>query len=467
MGKKSRKNKAASTAPRPAAVQPGPGTTHDVPTYLQSAINVIEHLLITIEEKKLPIEYGFSRHVHYLSSCDGDGAFTIVSWFTIDDAIMERELSFFSCITLRCHDNIRDTVFFTSELFEADESVRKLCFGNRDPGANLSMAKYFEMFLEHRGKETLAGFRQAPYQLCSKHVAGAVDRMRKMKKVLRGGKEERTIARLYGQLSNECSQVTLPAPTPAPSVNDLWRTMIRPEYYTYTFNGDLYRFYNIEPNKLAIDANQYEEAANHILEDNYRRERFVAMLNHMAFWHMLQNEEEVASWLLWERNSVMVFPAKDDAAAGIMKKNVIFQLMINRFFDCKLSEVVIYIPEYITEGSIAEEALSNYFFCSHHFTQTNELPPGYLVTSSVAQRVEVPGIRSKDEDVCAVSMCKTMKKLKIKKSSCAVCGSTRSKEGGKLRVCSKVGLVCLPSSSSKLLTVFLSHSVRLCYVLLS
>ena len=52
------------------------------------------------------------------------------------------------------------------------------------------------------------------------------------------------------------------------------------------------------------------------MKDEYRWIRLLAMLDHMAMWYMLGNEEEVASWLLWERKSMMELGKKVEAVEG-------------------------------------------------------------------------------------------------------------------------------------------------------
>ena len=53
-----------------------------------------------------------------------------------------------------------------------------------------------------------------------------------------------------------------------------------------------------------------------IAKDEYRQIRLLAMLDHMAMWYMLGNEEEVASWSLWERKSMMELGKKVEAVEG-------------------------------------------------------------------------------------------------------------------------------------------------------
>ena len=65
------------------------------------------------------------------------------------------------------------------------------------------------------------------------------------------------------------------------------------------------------------------------------------MLEHMAMFHMLRYEEEVASWLLWERKSMMTYAIDNPDIVDVMKDNIILQLMVNKFFDGKAGEMLL------------------------------------------------------------------------------------------------------------------------------
>lgn len=431
MGKKSRKSKAAVSA----TAQAGPGTTYDSQAFLKGAIDLVSRIIKTVEDDKLPIESGFSKNVHRISSCDGDGAYNIVSMFTVNGGLLEntggRELSFFTCVTIRCHDNVRQTLFIPCDLFSSDDMRRHFFRGN-DPGSNLSNEQYYDRFLEDTEKETENSLRSASYHQCAKLIAGALERMRTMKKVL-VGKEERTVVRLFGQkIVNEegRSGINFPTPSPAPSVEELWVTMNRPEYYAFTANEKLHDFYRCEPKKKAITEEIFDESARHLLEDEYSRTCFIAMLEHMAYWHMLNSEDEVVSWLLWERQSIKA----DQAGSGpvfAIKKNVIFQLMVNKFFDCKVTHM--WLPAGLNER------IQNYMIYSANMAVTKKLPPGLLVTANIAPVVNGSDAENLTSDGRVGDICKSIRKLKVRKSSCAICGATRSStNGGKLSVCSKV-----------------------------
>jgi len=83
--------------------------------------------------------------------------------------------------------------------------------------------------------------------------------------------------------------------------------------------------------KRPITEKDLEKSLGFIMEDEYRRKRMLAMLHHMAMWHMLGNEQEVASWLLWERQSMMVHEVDSLASIDVMKNNIMVQLMMNGF----------------------------------------------------------------------------------------------------------------------------------------
>jgi len=76
---------------------------------------------------------------------------------------------------------------------------------------------------------------------------------------------------------------------------------------------------------------------------------------------------------------------------------------------------------------------------------TGRLPPAFIVTASVAE-VVVDGASNSDSvntsaeiggEGAATNIKRTMKNLRIQKTSCAVCGATRCPNGGRLLVCSR------------------------------
>ena len=138
--------------------------------------------------------------------------------------------------------------------------------------------------MEYQQNFTGLGYRRASYAFCSKIVNDCLLRMKQRNKVI-SGKEERTVVRLFGlETSGSLHQrkVTLPAPSPAPDGNTLWLVLNRPDYYFFHFNGDLGELCGCKPNKVIITHSLFEKSLHFILKDEYRRERILAMLEHMA-----------------------------------------------------------------------------------------------------------------------------------------------------------------------------------------
>lgn len=428
MGKKSRKS-------RKPDGQAG-GTSTKGP--LDSAIDTVAHLLKLSDEQKLPIETYFLRHDHSVSSCDGDGCYNIISLFMLNPAHLPPwtpEQSVITVCCIRCHDNIRNTVFLPTDVFQ-QKDIRELSLGS-DVGANKSSEEYYRYFVEHQQNTTGCGFRPAPYQQCSKLVSDCLLRMKSQNKVL-NGKEERTVVRLFGLESRDSFHPKEIRPEPAPDVNTLWLTITRPEYFFFHLSEDLFQVFGCEPGERLITSSDFEKSLSFILKDEYRRIRLLAMLDHMAMWHMLgNNEEEVASWLLWERKSMMVHAVSNPATIDAMKNNIILQLMVNKFFDGNCGDLL--HPQF-PNLDLYGEGIGSFFYYKQHMANTANLPPAFIVTATVARGV---GSISSDNNADAErvdvenDICTTIKSLKIKRSSCAVCGATRSTSGGRLSVCSK------------------------------
>ena len=113
------------------------------------------------------------------------------------------------------------------------------------------------------------------------------------------------------------NEMKLSLPGPAPDVNTLWLTFTRPECYFFHLAEDLFEVFGCEPNTRIITGGDFEEEKkSFIVKDEYRRIHLFAMLDHMAMWYMLGNEEEVASWLLWKRKSMMKLGKKVEAVEG-------------------------------------------------------------------------------------------------------------------------------------------------------
>jgi hypothetical protein len=95
-----------------------------------------------------------------------------------------------------------------------------------------------------------------------------------------------------------------------------------------------------------ITQQYFDRSIDYILEDEYRQERLPAMLNHLANWYMLEgSEEEVASWLLWERQSMIENPIGHPDTVNAMRNNVVLQLMINKFFHGQEGRLVL-VPQF-------------------------------------------------------------------------------------------------------------------------
>jgi hypothetical protein len=331
-------------------------------------------------------------------------------------------------------------------------SMRKLCFGTDEIGAGRTFAEYYHAFVDHKKKITGTGFRKVPYQCCSKLVSDCLLRMKEQKKIL-DGNEERTIVRLYTLESTDPShlrQITLSVPNSAPDINTLWLTLNRPEYYYFSFNEDLYNFFKRETHDLVITSGYFEESLSFLLKDEYRRLRLLAMLEHMAVWHMVGNEDEVASWLLWERKSMMAQTIDNQLTVDAMQNNIITQLMVNKFFDGETGTLMMLkFPQEDQEDEYGK-GIENYFFYNQHMTMTGRLPPAFIVTATIAKGV---GIKSGDstDDERVVDISRTLKSLKFRHTSCAVCGATRSTNGGRLATCSTCDSVAYCSREHQIL----------------
>jgi hypothetical protein len=405
---------------------------------LESAIDTVAHIMRVSDEQELPIETFFLRHRHSLSSCDGDGAYNIISLFTLNPTILPPgipEHSIVTTVCIRCHDNIRVTLFLTTAFLAQMENC-----------PDKSSEDCYRDFVEQQQNTTGCGFRPAPYRQCSKLIADCLLRMKCSNKVL-SGKEERTVVRLFGLPSTDPfhqSETILPVPGPAPDVTTLWITLNRPDYYFFHVSEDLDHLYGETssrgPKRDSITREDLEKSLHFIVQDEYRRKRLLAMLGHMAMWHMLGNEQDVASWLLWEQKSMMEHAVEHLATFESMKNNIILQLMVNKFFRCGCGDQS--IPQPIPQFphlDLYGEGISNFFYYTQHMARSGKLPEAFIVTASVARDVGSIGSETNAdvEEVNTNGICRTLKSLKIKRSSCAVCGATRSTSGDHLSRCAK------------------------------
>jgi hypothetical protein len=329
MGKKSRSNKSSTSGSNNGGSSGG---------YLNSVITAIKKYLDLAELQQLPMENYFPHHRHSVSSCDGDGAYNIHSLFVLSPIIFPPGTPTMGVITVVCmrvHDNIRNTLLIPSD------SLPEVFPHLQDK----TLDECYTSLVEQNTKDAGNPYRNAPYEVCKQLVTDCLVRMKTKKKVL-VGIEERTVVRFFGLQSSESfhnSGITLPKPAPAPSVEDIWLTLNRPEYYFFHVGGDLNDYFGLGYGKQrTITQVDYDRAMTCIAQDVYRRERLLAMLHHMALWHMLEGkEEEVASWLLWERSAMMTCPVEHPNSIALMKDNVILQLVVNKYFDCGCGKLII------------------------------------------------------------------------------------------------------------------------------
>jgi hypothetical protein len=320
MGKKSRNNKSSSGNVGGGGCQ-----------YLDTVITTIKKYLDLAELQQLPMENYFPRHQHSVSSCDGDGAYNIYSLFVMSPSIFppgSPEMGVITVVCMRVHDNIRNTLFLPSDSLPA-------VFPHLE---GKSLDGCYTYLMEQNTKDAGNPYRNASFEVCKQLVNDCLLRMKAKKKVL-VGKEERTVVRFFGLQSGDTfhkSGITLPRPAPAPSVEDIWLTLNRPEYYYFHVVGDLNDYFGTGyGEKRAITQGDFERAMTCIAEDEYRRERLLAMLYHMALWHMLEaSEEEVSSWLLWERSGMMTSPVEHPDSTSVMKDSIVLQIVVNKYFDC-------------------------------------------------------------------------------------------------------------------------------------
>lgn len=407
----------------------------------KSVVTLVSYCLKLAEEEKLPIENYFSRHRHSVSSCDGDGAFNLISLFVLSPRITSPgapELSVITTICMRVHDNIRNTMILPNDCFE-NGMMQQLV---PDIGAGKTMDEYYDAFVKNIRNTTGTGFRKAPYAHCKKLVNECLLRMKARKKVL-VGTEERTIVRLFGLESEDTFHqqlVRLPSPAPAPDIETLWLVLNRPEHYFFHVSSDLHELFGIDCMEKVINQELFERSLDCILDDEYRQERLPAMLSHAAYWHMLEaREEEVASWFLWERQPMVLNPIGHPDTVDAMRNSAILQLTINKFFDGQTGDLLLFT--FPGKGNWGQ-GITNFLFYRKHLSITGKLPPAYIVTASVAKSV---GAASDDGNTSAengdrnasADLERTMRKLRIKKSSCGVCGVTRTSNGSRLLVCSR------------------------------
>lgn len=395
------------------------------------AIKAVSKLLRNAERNDQYIDDYFT-HEHFLYACDGSGAYYIISLFTMAAAPtgMPR-LSMITAAVIRCHDNFRDSLFLPTE--------------------EQHSGPLFQKFLEDRRSDTGLDFQRVSYKVCTKLITECLQRMKRSNKVLQG-KEAQTVARLFGLSTRDAFHQVVPAlpePTPAPNVASMWITLCRPSYYFFTVNGDLRGFFHFDANSQVIDKTKFKQAMRYISKDEYRRNRMYAMLEHMALFHTVASETQVASWLLWERASMMNFTDKKSAIKA-MESNIIFQLVVNKFF--KVGTAPRFAPQFPNLG-VYGKALTNYFIDQADLRERGTLPPNLIFSASIADSATAMLATNSTEAAAATvdntttadnnnsdsaDIRKLTKYVHVKKGSCALCGATTSRDtGGRLQDCAR------------------------------
>ena len=385
------------------------------------AIVAISKLIRNAEKHGQAIDDYF-HHEHHLRSTDGCGAYVLISLFTmISGPPGGPKLSAIATTVIRCHDNLRETMLL--------------------PSQDVHSAKFFSEFVESQKESIGCSFRRVPYKLCTKLITDCLLRMKECKKVIQD-KEARTVVALYGLSTKDpLHQVNtvrhqLPVPSPAPNVASLWLTLNRPEYFSWTMNEDLFEMFGEAASKEAITVESMKHAMRRISRDRYMRERMYSMLEFTALWHVLGDETEVASWMLWERNAMKNY-SDVKSAIDAMENNVIFQLMINKFFQngCRLR----LIPKFSDDQAYGQ-GMANFYYYREDLNERGTLPPHFIITASVAAEVGTSGKTNEGSNQTladAEGILNLSKDLRVKRSGCAICGKTSFTGGGILKECGK------------------------------
>ena len=406
--------------------RPAPATlteqeNEEVDVKMAPLLNAITGFIDLCKQDNLPIDYVF-HHRHVLSSTDGDGAFIIISHYNVTPACTppgHPQLSAITTAIIRCHDNLRNSFIMPSQAHASN--------------------KFFDAYIDVQRRQTGVDFRPVSYAVCKQLIRNCLLRMKKMKKVLIG-KDQRTITRLYDLDTSKLEEniiPKMPTPSPSPSVESLWIMLHRPEYFPWTMVEELVRCFGQGADTLRITKEKLARAMRYVAKDNYRRQRMCAMLEHQSLWHMLGNESEVVSWLLWELQSIRSFDKADKNGAIVaMENNIIFQLMINKFF--KLGCGMRTIPKFENEGEYGL-GMGNYYFYRMDLMERGTLPPNLMYTASIA-KTSSPDNDNGDQLLLAdkieqIDISKISKSLRRSRNGCAICGATRFKGGDKLKEC--------------------------------
>eukprot|EP00977_Amphora_coffeiformis_P000754 scaffold162_cov176-Amphora_coffeaeformis.AAC.14 len=394
------------------------------------------------QEHNRSLEECFAHHEHYLYSCDGNGAYMIASlWNAANDSSSCPNPNNFTMTTLilRCHDNVRESLILPAPIHDDDEDYAKL---------------WFQTFLEDRRKDCGVDFRRVPYETCAKLVFECLLRMEDQKQVLPDVEAE-TVVRLYGLSSTTNTTTTvdeplahqLPTPLPAPSVHDLWMVLQRPEYYSFHTSEDVVAYFQQQQQlHTTIDITEihpttedlFRQGMRYVSSDAHRRERMYATLRHMALYHAVGGETQIASWLLWERAAMMNYSSstndktdaeeKVSAAVTAMESNVLFQLLVNRFFDTATNRFSNNRNKFPNQGEwgkrITHHLMQRDEYLSNRGTAiTTTLPPHIILTASTGgeKNNNNSSVQQHAQQYASVV-------VDWSQRACAICGSTTSKD---------------------------------------
>lgn len=334
MGKKTRRNRAKVSAEPSSSGSSGPSQGRQQGAR-DDPLGPIKRLIKICEDVNAPIERNFPRHNHSVSSCNGSGVFMIASLFVVhlSNSPGSEDCAFISNLCIRVHDNVRNTCLVpVSSLKESPEHCAKYC--GEDIGRNLPAEDYYNKYLECMRDRLSLGFQRAPYKQCAMLVSECLQRMKESNKML-ANKEEKVLTRLFALETQDGNEtISPPTPSPAPSVNEMWITLNRPEYLHLNAIdgiGHLPGFIGVGADQLQVPE-LTDSLLNQSLEcitcDDYHRKRWIETLKYMSIYHGLAREEEVASWFLWERNALTVHPIDHPETISAMKRNVVLQLLV-------------------------------------------------------------------------------------------------------------------------------------------
>jgi len=415
--------------PEPLAEEEKYGLGKEVMVHV---FNWSNHIIDHCKEHGLPIDAVFN-HKHRISSTNGNGEFVIMSLYAelpqfIPPGSGIKPHSIMTLTVIRCHDNLR-TTYMEPLPFDGDPD------------------KFFSDFVNTERSTNGVDFRPVSYNVCKKLMKECLIRMKKSKKVLIG-KENRAVVRLYDMDSHSSSQNNdvipkMPTPSPAPSVEELWMTLNRPEFYQWVFKELIEEL----PQNYCITRESLPSSFRCIAKEQKYRERMYSTIEMNCLWYMLEDESEVASWLLWELQSMKDFDKGDEEGAIIaMEQNIILQLLVNRIFTNENDLYILKpIPDYKKDGRFGE-ALRNQYVYRCDLMYHGTVPPGFIYDASIAKasvrsfpaaEKVAAGANQIGNELEKLDISDISSALRRRRNGCAICGATRFKGGGKLRECMK------------------------------